>query len=125
MEKKILLVDDDIDELEIFVDALNKLSLNFSCMQALNTEEAIEFLLHSKPDYIFIDFNMPRTNGLEALKKLKGVYGDENARYIIYSNFISPETEKEAIGAGALTCMKKPSLTAALTLLLRKIILDN
>jgi len=67
MNKHILLIDDDKDELLIFTDALEAKPGpgKFECSYAQSTLEAVQMLKHLVPDYIFIDYNIPKMNGLE------------------------------------------------------------
>lgn len=122
MEKRILLIDDDEDELEIFKDALNKIPVPFTCTQVTNTEDAVEWVQHTKPDFVFIDLNMPKINGLECLVELKKVKGLDDAYFIIYSNYIDENIERKAMTMGAVICMKKPNLTSTLAQRLKEIL---
>ena len=74
IDKYILLIDDDADELEMFTDALNKLDLpvSFFCEQVGTIDDALVFLNKIRPDFIFLDFNMP-------LKKWAGWTGGNQA----------------------------------------------
>jgi PleD family two-component response regulator len=125
MKKHILLIDDDEDELDIFNEALNALPVNFACSQAKNTEQAVELTRSFSPDYIFIDYNMPRTNGLECLQTLKKIKALSDVRFIIYSNFIDDVTSRKAVSLGATACMKKPYLTSILSQRLKELLLDK
>jgi CheY-like chemotaxis protein len=123
MQKNILLIDDDEDELEIFTEALNKLPHSFNCSQAKSTEQAIELLPQFFPRYIFIDFNMPKKNGLECLQELRQLKELDKVQFIIYSNYIDEQTNKQAISLGATACMKKPYMTSVLAQRLKEILL--
>jgi DNA-binding response OmpR family regulator len=125
MERNILLIDDDEDELEIFTEALSKLPDSFSCLQAKDTEQAIEVLNQLVPGYIFIDFNMPKKNGLECLRELRTIKGLEPVQFIIYSNFIDEQTKIKALSLGATACMKKPYLTSVLAQRLKEILIKE
>ena len=124
MEKIILLIDDDQDELEIFEEAVKPLPATISCKQALDLDEALDMLKAFTPDYIFIDYNIPLTNGLECLKELKALSLPANVKFIIYSNFIDEKTYTQAVALGAFCCMKKPSLTSELTENLKNILIN-
>lgn len=69
MKKKILIVEDDIN----FLDVLNKgLSWEgFSIIYAMDGEAGFETAIKEKPDFIIIDILMPKMNGIEMAKKLK------------------------------------------------------
>lgn len=63
-----LLVDDDRDDLRIFLDALDELKDDaYRCCYVCDTEIALKLLKVFEPDYVFVDFNMPRINGLDFL----------------------------------------------------------
>jgi DNA-binding response OmpR family regulator len=116
MEKHILLIDDDKDELDIFINALNRVPVNFVCTQVLSADEAIKVVGDQRPpDFIFIDYNMPIKNGIECLEELKAIKELANTRFIIYSNFISEDVSIRARELGADICMKKPYLISTLS----------
>src|SRR5258706_2255272 len=122
MTRKILLIDDDNDELEVFTAALHSFDVTIPCTQAKNLDEALDFLSYSSPAYIFIDFNMPKTNGLECLSEIKKFSKLEQSRIILYSNYISEEMNEQAIALGAYYCIKKPSMIHVLAKNLKEIL---
>lgn len=74
----ILLVEDDqLDVIDI-KRSLDKLSITYSLHVAANGEEALKYL-HERdaqgrvflPDFILIDINMPKMNGLELLEAIR------------------------------------------------------
>jgi CheY-like chemotaxis protein len=71
--KNLFLVDDDTDDQEFFMEAIDKLENVTLSGLANNGKEALNKLKYSKtlPDYIFLDFNMPLMNGIECLAELK------------------------------------------------------
>ena len=71
--KNILLVDDDTDDQQFFIEALDKLENVTLSGLANNGKEALDKLIHSDrlPDFIFLGFNMPVMNGIECLAELK------------------------------------------------------
>jgi CheY-like chemotaxis protein len=108
MKKHILLVDDDKDELVIFMDALQRVPADdgFKCTYAANTPQAIEMLKYLVPDYVFADFNMPGMNGLQFLQDLKDQQRLSRAQLCLYSTYISGEVKEWAENLG-ITCIKK------------------
>ena len=79
--KYILLVDDDIDDQEFFIDALGAIENANLFGVANNGKEALALLANSVPlpDHIFMDFNMPVMNGIECLTENRKK--PENKRY--------------------------------------------
>src|SRR5690348_11458626 len=71
--KSILLVDDDRDDQETFVQALRKINQVTLFGIANNAREAIEMLRDSLslPDLIYMDINMPVMSGLEYLSVIE------------------------------------------------------
>lgn len=69
----ILLVDDDVIDRELFVDAINLIGKGYEVIQAENGQKAIDFLNSSPalPQLIILDLNMPIKDGRETLKELK------------------------------------------------------
>ncbi|HET9824460.1 MAG TPA: response regulator [Chitinophagaceae bacterium] len=122
MPKEILLIDDDTDELEIFTDALNAVDKTIRCTQTRNLNEALQYLRNNSPGYIFIDFNMPKYNGVECLAELKKLTSLANSKIILYSNHIDDEMSQKAIDLGAHLCIKKPSMINVLARRLKEVL---
>lgn len=122
MTREILLIDDDGDELELFNQALHSVDKAIQCSHAKDLEEALAFLKHSAPAFIFIDFNMPRANGLECLAEIKKMKGLDKSRVILYSNHIDDELVQKATRLGAYKCVKKPNMINLLVRRLKEII---
>jgi len=72
----ILLVDDDELDVISFERTLKKLNLEYELYVAHNGKEAFTLLNDSKlslePDVIILDLNMPKMNGIEFLRLLRG-----------------------------------------------------
>jgi two-component system alkaline phosphatase synthesis response regulator PhoP len=68
MKKKILVVDDEKDIVELLSYNLSKEGL--TVMTARNGREALE-RVKQKPDLIILDIMMPEMNGLEVLREIK------------------------------------------------------
>ena len=117
IDKYILLIDDDADELEMFTDALNKLDLpvSFFCEQVGTIDDALVFLNKIRPDFIFLDFNMPLKNRLDGLEEIRRIKNYSTIPIILYSGFIDDEIDRKALDMGALACLRKPYHTKSLT----------
>jgi len=78
---KILLIEDDMIEVMKLNRTISSLKLDHIIMEANNGEEALKILEQKDrlPDIILLDLNMPKINGIEFLKILKG---DKRLRYI-------------------------------------------
>lgn len=71
--KNIYLADDDSDDIEIFRIAINEIDPKTQITVLNNGEELLNQLGNSTelPDVIFLDINMPKINGLDALRIIK------------------------------------------------------
>jgi CheY-like chemotaxis protein len=105
-----MLIDDDKDELSIFLEALKKIEVEdgFKCTYASSAIQALEMLKYLIPDFIFVDLNMPRMNGLELLSAIRNEKRLQAVRKILYSTSIDYACKEEAILFGA-TCIEKTS----------------
>ena len=71
----ILNVDDDAEDRAIFADAMKEISPSITCLTANNGIDA-QSLWRSDPsfpqlDFIFLDINMPKMNGMELLEVIR------------------------------------------------------
>ena len=114
MKKHIILIDDDRDELVIFMDALRKVPSDdgFKCTYANSSAQAIEMLKYLVPDYVFADFNMPGMNGLELLHYIKTLERFRTSQLFLYSTFVSQETKDKTAGSGITWIQKANTIDA-------------
>lgn len=85
--KNILLVDDDPDDAEIFIMALNAIDEKIKGSVESNALDALKKLKEKAklPDIIFLDYYMPYLDGSEFLTLLREIKGFEKIPVILYS----------------------------------------
>ena len=107
----ILVVDDDIDDLQFFGDALAEIDTTIQCVTATNGIEALRQLdqFPARPDFIFLDLNMPKMDGKQCLKHLKNNPLFKSIPVIIYSTSRRPEDISEVNELGASAFIVKPN----------------
>ena len=110
--RKILLVDDDPEDLAIISDAINRIHQSDITITAENGASALE-LLHGcdvthLPCLIILDLNMPRMNGTKTLQHLKNNPRFCNIPVIIYSTSINPQEKAACLSLGARAYITKP-----------------
>jgi CheY-like chemotaxis protein len=114
MSKKrtFFIVDDDIDDQDLFIEAVSEVDKSIECMSASNCEEALEMLRSRKislPDMIFLDLNMPRLNGKQCLAELKKESHLRDIPVIIYSTSSEKRDIDETTRLGAAHFLTKPN----------------
>jgi CheY-like chemotaxis protein len=108
--RTILLVDDDTDDQELFIDAVNEVDASIHCFCANDGEAALKFINEDavvKPDMVFIDLNMPKLNGKRVLQELKKTEIIKSIPVIMYSTFFGPRDIEEINASGASFHMVK------------------
>jgi len=109
MGKKVLLVDDEVDLLDIL--KMDMESLGYEALTANNGQEALNIMKKVKDGSLWInavlsDINMPIMNGLVFLKELRAL-GLETP-FVFFSGYGDKEKTIEALRLGALDFLEKP-----------------
>jgi CheY-like chemotaxis protein len=125
MIKSILLVEDDRDDSELFLEALEEAKLPIKVVHVLNGCEALEVLKRTDrpPDLIFLDINMPIMDGWQCLKKLKEDYS--SIPVFMYSTSLRPEDASRAYELGATKFFTKPDSFNALKEMIKKALVNT
>lgn len=85
----ILNVDDDLEDIEIFCDAVREIDPSIICLVAKSAEEALQILNSDieLPEYIFLDINMPKVDGNSCLRDIKKDSRLSKIPVIMYSTY--------------------------------------
>jgi CheY-like chemotaxis protein len=108
----VLIVDDDEDDRELFCAALHDIDPSVNCIIARNGIEALQGLRSEnfeRPDWIFLDLNMPRLNGIQCLAELKKDLSFQDIPVIIYTTSKLQEDKDKTQKLGAVYFITKPS----------------
>jgi len=112
MSIKCLMIDDDVDDHEIFELALQQIDTSITCDFAHDGVAALSKLSSgemSKPDYIFLDLNMPRMSGRQVLQELKKFDELKDIPVVVCSTSSESVFANEAKELGAVAYIVKPS----------------
>jgi CheY-like chemotaxis protein len=125
--KKLILIDNDEDDQEIFVMALEKLGKPVDFRIFSGGTDALAFLRKENfiPSFIFIDMNMPKMSGKECLREIRKISALNNATIFIYSTAAYPAALDELIKLGAKDFLVKPSEFQGLIELLSNMIFSD
>lgn len=102
--RKILLIDDDLDHLSICKLILT--NRGFNVLVLWNTDVLLEVVKDFMPDLIFMDHRMPRRDGIQATRILKGNDSTMNIPVVYFSGV--EKAEQFAKEAGADGFLPKP-----------------
>ncbi len=115
MERHILLVEDNPDDVDLTLMALEKSNILNKVKVAWNGEEALHMLHGNRgevpnglPAVILLDLNMPKINGLEVLKEIRS---NERTRRLPVVILTSSREEQDVIRGydlGANSYIRKP-----------------
>lgn len=120
-----MLIDDDIDEHDLFKLQLEAYNNSFEILSAYNGNHAFTMLEKTAPDYIFLDINMPGMNGLQVLEKLKDQEKLKEIPVFMYSTSDGYRSRKPALRLGALRYFQKPADIEGLQTIFKKVFEDN
>ena len=116
MKKKILVVDDEVSHCKMLEVVLTEEGYIIST--ALNGKEAVKMSEQNLYDLVLMDIRMREMDGIEALKKIKGINPD--IPVIMMTAYASLKTAIEALKTGAFDYLTKPLNTDELILLIEK-----
>ncbi len=102
---KILLVDDMAIIMDIIILHLQTTDQEYSYIKASNGRDACKIAQQLKPDLILMDWEMPKMNGIDALRLMKKNESIKHIPVIIMSSFTDV---KKALEAEAIDYIKKP-----------------
>ena len=107
---KLLLIDDDEEDLEIFLSALKKIDGQIACFTESNARLALQKLITRQiaTDIIFVDLNMPVMTGQEFLLEIKKEDHLTDIPVVIFSTSAHAPTIRLTKELGAKDFITKP-----------------
>jgi two-component system, sensor histidine kinase and response regulator len=103
--KRIIVVDDNIENLTAIKNTLKEKYEVFPCPSAVNLFDLLE---HIKPDLILLDVEMPDINGYEAASKLKNNEIFKDIPIMFLTSMNDAESEMTGLNLGAIDYIHKP-----------------
>lgn len=122
------LIEDDLDDQDIFLMALREIDPTIECQIADGGQQALDKLSTDRsfvPDYIFVDLNMPKMNGLDCLSELKKIEHLQAARIIMFSTSSEPKIVENSRLLGADNFLVKPSAIGHMVTSITKLIVKR
>jgi CheY-like chemotaxis protein len=107
----ILAVDDDVEDCELFCDAIQEIDSSIIIVKARNGEEALNALTENilLPDFIFLDINMPLMDGKACLNQIRKDKKYKDIPVVMYSTSKNEDEIRQykALGANFLVKPEK------------------
>lgn len=118
MSKKILLVEDNLDDEALTLRALQKIDLAYDVVVAHDGVEALDFAfgtgpfaeseMHSTPQLIILDLKLPKVDGLEVLRSLRSNNETKSIPVIIFTSSSEEQDILDSYYLGANSYVRKP-----------------
>lgn len=115
-QRKLLIVDDDVDIVRIVSTMLQ--GQGWQVLTAPNGEEALRVVREQRPDLALLDIMMPRMNGIEVLREARSIA--PGMRIIMITAYGDIESYLESMDLGACEYINKPFETTELLALIHR-----
>jgi two-component system, chemotaxis family, chemotaxis protein CheY len=121
---RVLLIEDDPDDVFLFERALDRMRARTGREVALEHagdgldaayQVSIDDLKNRLPDVLVLDLNMPRLNGVKFLHALRATFELRDLPVVVLTTSTVRPVHEEALGAGADTVFVKPDSAEALS----------
>lgn len=126
MKEHILFINENKDDLTLFLDALRKVPHEdgYKCTYAATAAQAMEMLKYLVPDYIFFSLDMEDMNGLQFLSQLRKEPKLQKTASYLYAASINEDVYDILMTHGANGWIEKTNSVNQLTTKLKIFIGD-
>jgi len=108
----VFLADDDSDDRELFLEAINEAKLPMNFISFRDGDELMNHLYEREninPDIIFLDINMPLKNGKECLADIRSSTNWNHVPVVMFSTSLNQDDIADTYKLGANLFISKPS----------------
>ncbi len=117
MTKKILIVEDEEDILELLSEEFDAHG-DYQILHARDGEEALRIASANNPDIIILDIHLPKLNGYEVCRSIKSNPAISDIKILMISGMAQNSDRQKALQMGADDYLTKPF---DLTILVEKV----
>jgi len=121
MQACVLLIDDDNEDQEIFIQQLAQFNPGIEVIAASNGKDALRVLSKTRPNYIFLDINMPGMGGIDVLKQIKQTQTTSNIPVFMYSTSDGFTSKSTAFELGVNEYFRKPHSQSGFKLMFKQV----
>ena len=107
MTHTILVVDDDPMIRRLILTTLEDVA-GYRLREARDGQEAIETAVEERPEIVFLDYDMPRLNGVETCRRLRSDPVTADATIVMLTGMSDQPSQDRAVAAGADLFLTKP-----------------
>ena len=118
----LLCIDDDLEDLELFSEAVRTIGLDYVCTVATDGNEGLALAKALRRRFLFLDINMPLIDGRAVLKKIRLNRSLDSVKVCILSTSITRDESEMYRRMGADYCLQKPNTFKELTASLKKLL---
>ncbi len=113
---KILLIEDDADDVELLQEALSNNGLEYDMHVINDGAEVAPYLkrMTESPDIIVMDLNLPKVHGKDILKGIKSSPLYSGIPVVVLTTSSSVQDKNYTLGLGANDFLIKPTNTSGL-----------
>ncbi len=104
--KKVLVIEDNETNIYLMRTIVEK--LGHQVIEARDGIEGVELAISKEPDLILMDIQMPKTNGIDAMKEIKKTDGLKHIPIIAYTAFAMKGDREKLILDGFDDYLEKP-----------------
>lgn len=118
LERSLLIVEDSDEDFEAFRRMMNKSSFSIQIYRCSDGEEALDFLYHTgeyedrtkapRPSMIWLDLNLPGTDGREVLEQIKQDRNLQTIPVVVFTTSSNPRDIEICYRQGVNSYMLKP-----------------
>jgi two-component system chemotaxis response regulator CheY len=117
--QRILIVDDASFMRTVLKDIIIKNGLASEILEAADGIEGVKLFQKAQPDLVTMDINMPRANGMQALRAILKI--NPNAKVVMITSVEEKHTVQDAMKLGARDYVVKPFDRSSVPLVLNKV----
>ena len=122
---RVLIIDDDPEELELFQHAAGDLDEPIEFLDARDCAESLEIINAQAPGFIIIDLHLGPSSGIDCLKQLRATSIAENLPIVMYSTSGSRHVIESCFKEKANFFFTKPNSIKEIGEILKKLMKIN
>ena len=120
MNEKILIVEDNPSNMRLIELVLK--DKGYTLLKATSGEEALDVALRGQPDLTIMDIQLPKLNGLEAIRRLRQAPVFSHIPIIAVTAYAMKGDKEKVINAGCDAYLSKPINTRELSVVIAEVL---